>query len=91
MFADVPTFTELGHPHVYYMQRSVVGTPGMSADAAEFYRKVFANVYDSDEWQEYKKKKSLLGDFITGDELKSYWVNEIANHKTLLKEIGEIK
>lgn len=91
MFPDVPTFTELGHKYVYYMQRSVVGTPGMSAEAAEFYRDVFAKVYDSDEWQEYKKKKSLLGDFLTGDELKAYWTNEIANHKQMLKDIGEIK
>jgi tripartite-type tricarboxylate transporter receptor subunit TctC len=91
MFPDVPTFTELGHKYVYYMQRSVVGTPGMSAEAAEFYRDVFAKVYDSEEWQEYKKKKSLLGDFITGDELKAYWVNEIANHRKMLTDIGEIK
>jgi tripartite-type tricarboxylate transporter receptor subunit TctC len=91
MFPDVPTFTELGHPHVYYMQRSVVGTPGMSDEAAAFYRGVFEKVYKSEEWQEYKKKKSLLGDLISGDELKAYWTSEIANHKTLLTEIGEIK
>jgi len=91
LFPDVPTFTELGHSYVYYMQRSVVGTPGMSKKAAEYYRKVFAKVYKSKEWQDYKKKKSLLGDFITGNELKAYWKREMANHKTLLREIGEIK
>ena len=91
MFPDVPTFTELGHPYAYYMQRSVVGAPGMSDEAADFYREVFTKVYNSDEWQEYKKKKSLLGDFISDCELKVYWKQEIANHRTLLTEIGEIK
>ena len=91
MFPDVPTFTELGHPYAYYMQRSVVGAPGMSDEAADFYRGVFTKVYNSDEWQEYKNKKSLLGDFITDCELKVYWKQEIANHRTLLTEIGEIK
>jgi tripartite-type tricarboxylate transporter receptor subunit TctC len=91
MFPDVPTMGELGHPNAYFMQRSVVGPPGMSDDAAEFYRNVFTKVYESDEWQEYKKKKSLLGDFITGDDLQTYWVGALANHRKLLIEIGEIE
>jgi tripartite-type tricarboxylate transporter receptor subunit TctC len=91
MFPDVPTMAELGHPNAYYMQRSVVGAPGMSAEATAYYVDVFTKVYNSEEWQEYKKKKSLLGDFITGDELMDYWKVGIANHTKLLKEIGEIK
>ena len=91
MFPDVPTMEELGHPNAYYMQRSVVGAPGMSDEAADFYRGVFTKVYNSEEWQEYKKKKSLLGNFITGNELEEYWKVGIANHRKLLKEIGEIK
>jgi len=91
MFPDVPTFTELGHPNAYFMQRSVVGPPGMSDEAAKYYRRVFADVYDSPEWQDYMKTKSLLGKFITGDELLSYWTNELANHEKLLTQIGEIK
>ncbi len=91
MFKDVPTFTELGKPFDYYMQRSVVGTPDMKDGAAEYYRKVFSQVYESEEWQEYTKKKSLLGEFLTGDDLMSYWKAEVANHEKLLKKIGEIK
>jgi tripartite-type tricarboxylate transporter receptor subunit TctC len=73
------------------MQRSVVGPPGMSDEAAKYYRRVFADVYDSPEWQDYMKTKSLLGKFITGNELLSYWTNELANHEKLLTQIGEIK
>jgi tripartite-type tricarboxylate transporter receptor subunit TctC len=91
MFPDVPTMGELGHPNAYYMQRSVVGAPGMSAEATAFYVDVFTKVYNSEEWQGYKKKKSLLGDFITGNELIEYWKVGIANHRKLLTEIGEIK
>ena len=32
LFADSPTFKELGKDFVYFMQRSVVGAPGMSAE-----------------------------------------------------------
>ena len=91
LFKKVPTFRELGKDYVYFMQRSVVGAPGMSKDAAKFYQGVFKKVYDSKEWQKYKKKKSLLGDFLTGKALKSYWAKERKIHKTILKDIGEIK
>ena len=80
LFADSPTFKELG----------VVGAPGMSADAEAYYRNVFQQVFDSEEWQTYRKKKSLYGDFLTGQELKDYWAREKEIHRVMLKEIGEI-
>jgi tripartite-type tricarboxylate transporter receptor subunit TctC len=91
VFKDVPTFRELGKDYVYFMQRSVVGAPGMSAEAAAYYQDLFKKVYDTEEWQTYRKKKSLLGDFMTGDALMAYWKNERAIHKTILTDIGEIK
>ena len=90
LFADSPTFKELGQDFVYFMQRSVVGAPGMSAEAEEYYRNVFQQVFDSEEWQTYRKKKSLYGDFLTGQALKDYWAREKDIHEVMLKEIGEI-
>ncbi len=91
LFQDVPTFKELGQDFVYFMQRSVVGAPGMSEEAAAFYRDVFQKVYDSKEWQTYMEKKSLQGDFLTGDALKAYWERERNIHAAMLKKMGEIK
>jgi tripartite-type tricarboxylate transporter receptor subunit TctC len=90
MFPDAPTFVELDQEFVYFMQRSVVGAPGMSAEAEAFYRGVFAQVYASEEWQEYMQKKSLQGGFLTGGQLKNYWAREKAIHEVMLKEIGEL-
>ena len=90
LFADSPTFKELGKDFVYFMQRSVVGAPGMSAEAEEYYRSVFQQVFESEEWQTYRKKKSLYGDFLTGQALKDYWAQEKDIHQVMLKEIGEI-
>jgi tripartite-type tricarboxylate transporter receptor subunit TctC len=88
-FPDTPTFTELGHDYSYFMQRSVVGPPGMSDAATAYYRDLFAKVYETPEWQEYMKSKSLRGDFITGDELAAYWKEQRALHEKLLKDIGD--
>ena len=90
VFPDAPTFRELDQDFVYFMQRSVVGAPGMSADAAAYYQELFRNVFDSEEWQTYRRDKSLYGDFLSGDELKAYWERERAIHEVMLKEIGEI-
>ena len=91
MFPDAPTFKELGKDFVYFMQRSVVGAPGMSDEAAKFYQDLFKTVFDSPEWQEYRTKKSLQGDFLTGDALMEYWVKERDIHETMLREMGAIK
>jgi len=90
MFPDAPTFGELGNEFVYFMQRSVVGAPGMSADAQAYYQDLFKKVYDSEEWQTYRKKKSLRGDFLTGDDLMSYWMNEREIHKEMLTKMGAL-
>ncbi|MFQ5468462.1 MAG: hypothetical protein ACE5DS_10055, partial [Kiloniellaceae bacterium] len=63
---------------------------GMSADAAAYYQDLFRKVYDSEEWQAYKKKKSLLGDFLTGGALMDYWKKERDIHREILKNIGEL-
>ena len=90
MFPNAPTFRELGKDYVYYMQRSVVGAPGMSYAAASYYQRLFKKVYNSDEWQKYRKKKSLMGDFMTGIELQDYWQKEREIHKNILKKMGAL-
>ncbi len=90
LFPDTPTFKELGVDYSYFMQRSVVGAPGMSPEAAAFYQEVFRKVYESAEWQEYMKTKSLRGDFLTGEGLMEYWKEGRVLHEKMLSDIGDI-
>ncbi len=90
LFPDAPTFKELGQDFVYFMQRTVVGAPGMSADAAAYYTDLFTRVFNSDQWQEYRTKKSLQGDLLTGDALMNYWKEERDIHRVMLKKMGAI-
>jgi putative tricarboxylic transport membrane protein len=91
MYPDVPTFKELGHDFSYFMQRSVVGAPGMSKEATDYYVGVFKEVYDSAEWQKYMKEKSLEGEFMTDGPLMEYWKKQLEVHRIELKKMGEIK
>jgi tripartite-type tricarboxylate transporter receptor subunit TctC len=92
-WGTIPTFEELGYGNdmVYYMQRSIVGPPGMTKDAQDFYVGVFEKVYKSDAWQKYLSSKGLVPGWLTGSELQSYFIAERAKHAALLKNLGEIK
>ena len=91
LFKNAPTFKELGKDYVYFMQRTVVGAPGMSKGAAAYYEKLFTKVFNSKAWQTYRTKKSLQGDLLTGDKLMKYWLNERDVHRVILKNMGVIK
>lgn len=91
MFPDVPTLKEAGGDFSYFMQRAVVGAPGMSDDALAYYTEMFTKVYKSADWQDYKSKKSLMGEFMAGGELKAYWDTQRGRHETILKASGAIK
>ncbi|MDX1486254.1 MAG: tripartite tricarboxylate transporter substrate-binding protein [Alphaproteobacteria bacterium] len=92
-WGQIPTFEELGHGNdmVYYMQRSIIAPPGIDKDAQAFYVGVFKKVYDSKEWQSYLTKKGLVPGWLTGEELKAYFIKEREVHRQLLKSLGEIK
>ncbi len=91
LFKDAPTFKELGKDYVYFMQRSVVGAPGMSDEAVAYYQALFQKVYDSKEWKTYMQKKSLQGEFLTGPQLTAFWKKEYAIHKDMLTKMGALK
>ena len=89
VFPDTPTMTELGHELVYWMQRSFVAPKGMDPAAVAYYTKMFENLDASNEWQTYTSEKALLANFLTGDELQSYFLEERDKHADLLGSMGE--
>ena len=88
-FPDVPTLEEKGQDFSYYNQRAVVGAPGQSPEAAEYYQNLFKTIYETEEWQEYMKTESLSPLWMSPEEQKAYWVEQIARHKELLAAMGE--
>ncbi len=90
LFPEAPTFNELGKDFVYFMQRTVVGAPGMDKEAQAYYTDLFTRVFNSEKWQKYRNDKSLQGDFLTGDALMSYWMRERDVHEEMLKKMGAL-
>ena len=87
-YPDMPTLKEMGHDFSYYNQRAVVGAPGMSAEAAAYYREIFGSVYDSEKWQGYLVSESLSPLVMDEAETRAYWSTQVQNHRTLLSELN---
>ncbi len=84
VFPDTPTMTELGHELVYSMQRSFVAPKGMDPEAVAYYVGMFEGLNANDEWQTYTSEKALNADFLTGDDLQAYFLQERDKHSELL-------
>jgi tripartite-type tricarboxylate transporter receptor subunit TctC len=88
-YPDVPTAMELGHDIEYYMQRSINGPPGMSAEAQEWYINLFKTLYDSEEWQQYCVDDGLdCSEWIAGTDLASFHSAQVDRHVSLIEEVG---
>ncbi|MEL6478549.1 MAG: tripartite tricarboxylate transporter substrate binding protein [Pseudomonadota bacterium] len=93
LFPDTPTLKEAAGDQgdfAYFMQRSVVGAPGMSEGALAYYNGLFQQVFETEKWQGYRTSKALLGDKIQGDDLKAYWQEQRTRHEQILKASGAI-
>ncbi|MGH1484146.1 MAG: Bug family tripartite tricarboxylate transporter substrate binding protein [Geminicoccales bacterium] len=86
---DVGTVKELDKDFSYYNQRAVVGAPGMSEEAAEYYRNLFQTIYDTEDWQNYMASESLEALPMDADAQREYWTTQVTNHEVLLKAMGE--
>ncbi len=91
LFPDVPKLKEKGADFSYFMQRAVVGAPGMSDEALALYSGLFQRIYDSEKWQDYMQKKSLMGAKLDGADLKAYWAVQRDRHEAMLKASGAIR
>ena len=87
VFPDVPTATELGHDIVYWMQRSFVAPKDMPAEAVAYYTNMFQKLSETEEWQQYTTDKALMADFLSGDDLQTYFLEERAKHATILTDM----
>lgn len=88
-YPDIPTAKELGVDIEYYMQRSINGPPGMSAEAQAFYIDLFSQLYQSDEWQTFCVDDGLdCSEWSAGDDLAAFHTEQLKRHVALIEEVG---
>jgi tripartite-type tricarboxylate transporter receptor subunit TctC len=88
-YPDVPTAKELGHDIEYYMQRSINGPPGMSAEAQDWYINLFKTLYESEEWQKFCVEDGLFCDeWVAGADLAAFHQAQLERHEALIEKVG---
>ena len=88
-YPDIPTAKELGVDIEYYMQRSINGPPGMSAEAREWYENLFRALFESEEWQAFCTDDGInCNEWVAGEDLAAFHVTQLARHKRLIEEVG---
>lgn len=88
-FAEVPTFTEMGHKDlVYKMTRGILGNAKMSREAQLYWSGVFEKVCQQDAWQKgYVEANGITPMYMNCDDYSKYYVE---NEKSLLKKLAAI-
>ena len=79
----IPTLREHGVAFQYHMQRSFAGPPGMSEAARAYFQRLFKAAFATADWQAYRQRNSLEGEFLAGPELAAYWAREQQRHVRL--------
>lgn len=85
----VPTFAELGHDLEYYMQRSFVAPGGLTEDQQAFYVNLLRQLSESETWQSYASEQALLTDFLYGDDLQAYFLEQRDLHREILASLED--
>ena len=79
-YLTVPTLRETGMAITYSPSRTVIGPPGMPEAARLYYSRLFRKVFATREWQDMRKKKGHVGNFMTGAKLASYLSERAVKH-----------
>jgi len=85
---EIPTMKEQGYSASYLMMRSFFGPPGMSDQAAVYFRTLLKKVYDSAEFQGYLSDNALKAAWLTGPELATWLASQDTLHQDLLNRTG---
>jgi putative tricarboxylic transport membrane protein len=89
-FKDIPTFKEQGFDVTHANWRLVAGPPGMSPEAAAFYKNALTKMNDSPEWKAELAKYEWANTFRT-EGVDDYLAEENEIYTKVFKSLGLIK
>jgi len=75
----------------YYIVRSVLGPPGLTAAQQKFWADVFKKVFDSKDWQDFMSKNALTPDYRAGDQFKKLIEDYEKLHRDIATKNGWVQ
>lgn len=88
-YPDLPTLKEAGYEVTDVPQaRGVVGPPGMSKDAVDYYSDLFKRAVATEGWKKYLGETQLESAYMDPQQLSKFIVSYTDNIREVLKSIG---
>ena len=83
VFADAPTFKELGYPGIVVVEsRAIAGPPEMAPEAVDYYVEMLRKVTETDDWKnDYIAKNFLDPVFYDAAKTKAFYEGQIDSFK----------
>lgn len=85
---DAPTLKESGIDMTFVNWRGILAPPGISTENRERLVKMFTEMHSTKGWQEAIKRNGWIDSFATGEEFKTFLVEQDERVESTLKELG---
>ncbi|MBE0489446.1 MAG: tripartite tricarboxylate transporter substrate binding protein [Halomonas sp.] len=89
--ADVPTYQEQGIDYTFDIWRGVMGTPDMPAEAVAYYEDLFAQMLETEGWQEARDQLGWLDAYQNSEEFGAFLDAQKEEFSGVLTELGLIR
>ncbi|SER49436.1 putative tricarboxylic transport membrane protein [Vreelandella subterranea] len=86
--AEIPTYKEQGVDYTFDIWRGVMGTPDMPEEAVSYYENLFAEMLETDGWQEARDQLGWLDAYQDSEAFGAFLDDQQALFSNVLSELG---
>lgn len=90
VLADIPTYQEQGIDYTFDIWRGVMGAPDMPAEAVAYYEALFAEMLETDGWQQARDQLGWLDAYQDSEAFGLFLDEQQAQFSEVLTELGLI-
>jgi putative tricarboxylic transport membrane protein len=90
VLADIPTYQEQGIDYTFDIWRGVMGAPDMPAEAVAYYEDLFAQMLETDGWQQARDQLGWLDAYQDSEAFGTFLDEQKAEFSEVLTELGLI-
>lgn len=88
---DVPTYVDAGIDYTFDIWRGIMGPKGLPAEAVTYYEELYAEMIETDGWQEARDQLGWLDAYMTSEEFGGFLDEQLALFENILTDIGLIE
>lgn len=89
--ADVPTYQEQGIDYTFDIWRGVVGTPDMPEEAVAYYEELFAEMLETDGWQQARDQLGWIDAYQDSEAFSAFLDEQQEEFSSVLSDLGLLR